>query len=117
MMQRPVRLKLQAANDNFIRARGVRPRLAQELLRMPFIPRRAINAAGETGPLEPPRRGLRPLLIVALSGLVLVALCGAFLLGLAFVGLLAVAVVGIEVVRRHLRRPTRLVAFDRPATG
>src|SRR5215467_2367958 len=108
MMQRPVRLELQAANDNLIRARGAKPRSAQDLLRMPFIPRRAGDATSETRPPASSRRGLRPLLIVALSGLVLVALCSAFLLGLAFVGLLAVAVAAIELVRRHLRRPPRL---------
>jgi Flp pilus assembly protein TadB len=115
MMQRLVRRELQAANDNLIRARGARPRSAQDLLRMPFIPRPA--NAGASSPSGPRRRGLRPLLIVALSGLVLVALCGAFLLGLAFVGLFAAAVAAIELVRRHLRRPPRLIAFDQPVAG
>jgi hypothetical protein len=118
MMRRPVPIRLEAANDNFMRrAQGLRraqARSAQDLLRMPFIPRRQDQLVP---PAEPVRIGFRPLLIVAFSGLILVALCGAFLLGLAFVGLLAVAVAGFELVRRYLCRPARLVALDRPMVG
>ena len=81
---------------------------------MPFIPRREDQLAPPATPL---RIGFRPLLIVAFSGLILVALCGAFLLGLAFVGLLAGAVAGFDLVRRHVCRPARLVALDRPVVG
>jgi hypothetical protein len=118
MMRRPVPVRLEAANDNFTRrAQGLcraQARSAQDLLRMPFIPRRQDQLVP---PAEPVRIGFRPLLIVAFSGLILVALCGAFLLGLAFVGLLAVAVAGFELVRRYLCRPARLVALDRPMVG
>jgi hypothetical protein len=113
MMQRPARVRLEAANDNFLMRRAL-ARSAQDLLRMPFISRRQDQLVP---PAEPLRIGFRPLLIVAFSGLILVALCGAFLLGLAFVGLLAGAVAGIDLVRRHFWRPARLVALDRPMVG
>jgi hypothetical protein len=113
MMQRPARVRLEAANDNFLMRRAP-ARSAQDLLRMPFIPRREDQLAPSAAPL---RIGFRPLLIVAFSGLILVALCGAFLLGLAFVGLLAGAVAGFDLVRRYFCRPARLVALDRPVVG
>jgi hypothetical protein len=117
MMRRPTqtfrRLKT-AANDN-LPVRRAPMHLAQDLLRMPFIPRRPNHQS--VPPQEPLRIGVRPLLIVGFSGLVLVALCGAFLLGLAFIGVLAVAVAGFELVRRYLRRPARLVALHRPVVG
>jgi hypothetical protein len=113
MMQRPARVRLEAANDNFLMRRAP-ARSAQDLLRMPFISRRQDQLVP---PAEPLRIGFRPLLIVAFSGLILVALCGAFLLGLAFVGLLAGAVAGVDLVRRHFWRPARLVALDRPMVG
>lgn len=78
---------------------------------MPFIFRR------QDEPLPPPeplRIGVRPLLVVAFSGVILVALSGAFLLGLAVVGLMAGAVAGGERLRRHLCRHARLVALGRP---
>jgi hypothetical protein len=89
-------------------------RSTQDLLRMPFIPRRPDQIVTPTPPL---RIGVRPLLIVAFSGLILVALCGAFLLGLAAVGFVAGAVAAFEIVRRYFRRPARLVALDRPVVG
>ena len=101
LSEMPVRLK--AANDNFLMRRAP-ARSAQDLLRMPFIPRREDQLAPPAAPL---RIGFRPLLIVAFSGLILVALCGAFLLGLAFVGLLAGAVAGFDLVRRYFCRPAR----------
>jgi hypothetical protein len=118
MMQRPAqtspsRRPEAAANDNF--AAGRAPvHSTQDLLRMPFIPRRPDQFVPSQQPL---RIGIRPLLIVGFSGLILVALCGAFLLGLAFVGVLAGAVAGFEIVRRYLRRPARLAALDRPVVG
>jgi hypothetical protein len=89
-------------------------RSTQDLLRMPFIPRRPDQLVPSPQPL---RVGVRPLLIVAFSGLILVALCGAFLLGLAAVGFVAGAVAAFEIVRRYFRRPPRLVALDRPVIG
>jgi hypothetical protein len=122
MMQRPARIRLEAANDNVVGARRaltrIRTRSAQDLLRMPFIPRPpGATLAHPRSSAEPVRIGFRPLAIAAMSGLVLVALCGAFLLGLAFVGVLAGVVTGFELVRRHRRRSERIVAFDRPIAG
>jgi hypothetical protein len=94
--------------------RGARPRATEDFLRMPFIPRRPDQF---TVPTEPLRIGLRPLLIVAFSGMILVALCGAFLLGLAFIGVLAGAVAGFELLRRYLRRPAHLAAADQQVLG
>jgi hypothetical protein len=112
MVQRPARLH--AANDNPLPMRRAHRRATEDFLRMPFIPRRPDRL---TVPTEPLRIGLRPLLIVAFSGMILVALSGAFLLGLAFIGVLAGAVAGLELLRRHLRRPARLVAADQQVIG
>jgi hypothetical protein len=118
MMQRPAQTSpshrlTAAANDNFPACRAP-VHSAQDLLRMPFIPRRPNEVVP---PAQPFRIGVRPLLIVGFSGLILVVLCGAFLLGLAFVGVSAAAVAGFELVRRYRRRQGRLVALHRPVVG
>jgi hypothetical protein len=118
MMQRPAqpgssRQRAAAANDNVPACRAP-VHSAQDLLWMPFIPRRPNELVP---PPQPFRIGVRPLLIVGFSGLILVALCGAFLLGLVFVGVLAAAVAVFELVRRYLRRQGRLVPLHRPVVG
>jgi len=116
MMQRPVSVRLAAANDNIVTAHRA-PRSTQDLLRVPFIPRPpGATLDPSRSPAVPMRMGVRPLAILALSGLLLLALLSAFLLGLALVGVLAGAVTGVELVRRH-RRAGRLVACDRPIAG
>jgi hypothetical protein len=90
MMQRPAGIR--AANDNVSLLHRAAARSAQDLLRMPIIPRRPYA---------------RSLLTAGFSGFVLVALSGACLVALAAVGVLAAVVGGFDLVRRQIWRPAR----------
>jgi hypothetical protein len=108
MLQRPAAIR--AANDNVSFLHRAAARSAQDLLRMPIIPRR--------DPLPQPASrqfredGRRPpycfsLLTAGFSGLFLVVLSGACLVALAAVGVLAAVVGGFDLVRRQIWRPAR----------
>jgi hypothetical protein len=108
MMQRPAGIR--AANDNVSLLHRAAARSAQDLLRMPIIPRRdplpqlASPQFHEDGHKRPYAFSL---LTAGFSGLFLVALSGACLVALAAVGVLAAVVGGFDLVRRQIWRPAR----------
>jgi hypothetical protein len=137
MMQRPALAGTKAANDNMILLHRAAARSAQDLLRMPIIPRRdgnplpppqpfRIGIAREDGRFRPyvfaglcrKRPYARSLLIAGFSGVVLVTLSGAFLVGLAAVGLLAAVIGGFDLLRRQIwRRARPPLVLDQQVAG